>query len=296
MRKDQRKKQRVKRKNSPTSDVARSDGNMDYDISNCINDLRAISRRIGSLSTPHVNSENHKNTIRQFVKKYFEVFRIDLIRHGLDVSGIDSQMQMLLSHANSRTRVSIYKKTFSLILRGLESLESQRVLVASNRIVEIQVSGSLGVNEQDKKIIDTLSKILPAAAHSYQQVLTDLGQTRASYRGTAGELREILRETLDYLASDKGVMSSPGFKLEKDKTAPTMKQKVRFILKSRDKSATSIEVPESAATIVDESVATLTRATYNRGSASTHTTAEREEILNLKRYLDGVLCELLEIY
>src|ERR1700690_780439 len=252
MRKDQRKKQRAKRKSSPTSDVTRSDGNMDYDISSCIDSLRAISRRIGSLSTPHVNSEGEKDIVRQFVKKYFEILRIDLIHHKLDVSGIDSQMQELLSHANSRTRVSMYKKTISLIFKNLESLESQRFLAASNRIVEIQVSSGLGVNGQDKKIIDTLSKILPLAADSYRQVLADLAQTRFSYRGTAAELREILREALDYLAPDKVVMSSSGFKLEKDKTVPTMKQKVRFILKSRNKSATAIEVPESATTIVDE--------------------------------------------
>ncbi len=295
MGKKERKSQRtLKEKSSPPSDL-RSDGYMDHDLSICINNLRAISRKISSLRTPQVNSDIQKNLLRKFVKSYFNIFRIDLIEHGLDVASVDSQMQVLLSHANARTRTSIYKKTISLIQTSLESLEAQKVLVASNRIAEVQTVGSM-VNGQDKKILDTLSKILPLAAASFQQVLNDLGQNRVSYRGVAAELREILRETLDYLAPDKNVMSSAGFKLEKDKAGPTMKQKVRFILKSRNKSATAIEVPESAATIVDESVATLARATYNRGSVSTHVAAEKQEIQNIKRYLDSLLYELLEIY
>ena len=133
-------------------------------------------------------------------------------------------------------------------------------------------------------------------ALSYQQVLIDISEQRLSYKGTAAEQREILREVLDYLAPDSEVIALPGFKLEKDRTVPTMKQKVRFILKKRNKSQSAIEVPENATLIIEESIAKLARATYNRGSLSTHTETEKNEVLNLKRYLDSVLCELLEIY
>ena len=45
----------------------------------------------------------------------------------------------------------------------------------------------------------------------------------------------------------------------------------------------------------DEAVASLARSTYQRGSASTHAPADAKEIRNLKRYVDALLGELLEI-
>ena len=75
-----------------------------------------------------------------------------------------------------------------------------------------------------------------------------------------------------------------------------MKQKVRFILKSRKKIASAIDAPENAAALVEEGIAKLARAHDDRGSLSAHTRAGREEAMSIKRYLDSVLCELLEIY
>jgi hypothetical protein len=54
-----------------------------------------------------------------------------------------------------------------------------------------------------------------------------------SWRGPATDFRESLRETLDHLAPDSAVKAEPGFKLEQNTSGPTMKQKVRFILKKR---------------------------------------------------------------
>jgi Predicted pPIWI-associating nuclease len=86
----------------------------------------------------------------------------------------------------------------------------------------------------ERLIVETLSRIVPAAAASYQQCLLDLGgPSRYSYRGIAHELREILRETLDYLAPDADVMASTGFKLEEDQERPTQRQKALHILRSR---------------------------------------------------------------
>ena len=69
---------------------------------------------------------------------------------------------------------------------------------------------------------------------------------RMSYRGPATDLRECLREVLDHLAPDDAVTSGSGFVLEKDRTSPTMKQKVRFILRSRGLGKTALESPEAS--------------------------------------------------
>ena len=117
-----------------------------------------------------------------------------------------------------------------------------------------------------------------------------------SYRGTAVELRETLREILDHLAPDTDVMRSPGFKLDKDASRPTMKQKASFILKARGAVSGAISAPKDAIQRVEEAAASLARSVYTRGSVSTHVATTREEVLTMKPYVDGVLAELLQVH
>src|ERR1700688_4182203 len=86
----------------------------------------------------------------------------------------------------------------------------------------------------ERLIIDKLARIVPAAAVSYKQCFLYLGgPLRHSYRGVAHELREVLRETLNYLAPDPDVMAAPGFKLERDRVKPTQRQKALHVLRKR---------------------------------------------------------------
>jgi hypothetical protein len=131
---------------------------------------------------------------------------------------------------------------------------------------------------------------------SYQQVLRDLADPdRITFRGPAAELRECLREVLDHLAPDVEVEKSPGFAFEDKQTKPTMKQKVRFILKARDVGKTSMETPEKAVETVETTVALLARSVHRLGSVATHVAQERQTVVQLKRYVDSVLLHMLEL-
>jgi hypothetical protein len=149
----------------------------------------------------------------------------------------------------------------------------------------------------ERLIIDTLVRILPAAAASYEQCLLDLGEvSRRSYRGIAHELREILRETLNYLAPDAEVMAQTGFRLEPNTTRPTQKQKALFVLRKRGLSREEISAPELTISMVEELGASITRTAYSRGSKNAHTVSSGAEVRQLKMYVDAVLGELLEIH
>lgn len=149
----------------------------------------------------------------------------------------------------------------------------------------------------ERRIIDTLARILPAAAASYEQCVSDLGgPARLSYRGAAHELREALRETLDYLAPDGDVMAEPGFKLEGDLTRPTQRQKALFVLRKRRLSREARRAPELTVSLVDELGAQITRSAYTRGSSSAHGTTSVQEVRQLKMWVDAVLTELLEVH
>ena len=123
----------------------------------------------------------------------------------------------------------------------------------------------------------------------------DSGEVRFSYRGTASELREVLRETLDIPAPDDDIAKQSWFKLETNCTGPTMKQKVRFILSSRGKSKAQRALPEKSIDLVENLCGDVARAVYTRASTSTHVQTTKQEVQQMKRYLDAVLFDVLEI-
>jgi hypothetical protein len=104
-----------------------------------------------------------------------------------------------------------------------------------------------------------------------------------------------LREVIDHLAPDEQVMAAQGFQLEPERRGPTTKQKVRYILKARKARTTAVTVAENSLSTVDEAVATLARATYDRGSTSAHVPPPLAEVRNMKRYVEALLGELLEL-
>jgi len=224
-------------------------------------------------------------------RAYFEIVRPDLAavseRTGL-VEEIDSVLQGILGLATAPRE----KQAYSGHLAEL----TPYLLEANVALMKARGDRRLVLSQTERSILDTLSRMLPASARSYEQSLRDIAQGgRVSWRGTATELREALREVMDHLAPDDQVMASPGFQLEDGQVRPTQRQKVRFILRARRSSNAAVAVAEGSLNTVDESVASLARTTYTRGSVSTHTATDGAEIRNLKRYVDALLAELLEV-
>jgi hypothetical protein len=75
----------------------------------------------------------------------------------------------------------------------------------------------------------------------------------------------------------------------------TMKQEVHFIFKNRERNTTESAVPENAVNMVEEAITSMTRSTYDRGSLSAHQERGKKACDQLKRYVDVVLHDLLEI-
>jgi hypothetical protein len=139
-------------------------------------------------------------------------------------------------------------------------------------------------------------EICPDAAASYTQALRDLvGSDRTSWRGPATDLRETLRETLDKLAPDAEVERMEGYKREANTHGPTMRQKVRYILKSRGMKSGQLAHPEAVVQGIEELVGGVTRSVYTRSSVSTHTATTRDEVVRVHAWVRLTLCELLEI-
>ncbi|HEV7601608.1 MAG TPA: hypothetical protein VGO49_15315 [Bradyrhizobium sp.] len=166
----------------------------------------------------------------------------------------------------------------------------QKLLPPSNSVTTEAVTHT----EEDEQIIGKLDALVPSAALSYTQAILDLkDDRRVSFRGPALELREALREILDHLAPDGEVTGAPGYVQEKDRAGPTMKQKVRFVMKKKGKRSSS-DAPEQTVTAFEEAIAGLTRAVYERTSKATHVAGERQTVVQLRRYVVAILHEIIE--
>jgi hypothetical protein len=231
-----------------------------------------------------------RQSAKDIVDGYFREHREPLVVCGLgNVSDVDAGMHRLLETAQRHSTAATYRSALKELDRQLHQAERQALLVGSGSHIDHH-------EPVDQLILATLSGLLPSAARSYEQALADLKATnRLSWRGPATDLREALRETLDHLAPDDEVTKAPGFKPEKDSTGPTMKQKVRHILRKRGVGKSAMQSPEAATQAVDEIVGTFVRGVYTRSSISTHTPTDRMEILRIRDWVRVALCELLEV-
>ncbi len=248
-----------------------------------------VRRVRGTSVSPSLRAE-----AKAVVQSYFREVRPKFEQLQLErnsIQSLDREAQRLLELSSSANGKSWY-------MDAVRDLEYSRSHVEA--AVEIKAGASAGpslalTTATEAAILDTLRRILPTSALSYQQVLQDLSDSsRTSFRGTAAEMREVLRELLDHLAPDEEVLKT--VKLEKDQSRPSMKQKTMFILRARGVGETSRRPAENAAAAVEESVGSLARSVYDRGSLSTHVATTRREVLTFKGYADAVLADLLEIH
>jgi len=257
--------------------------------------LKNVRRLLNRTGAKQVQAQSIIGSSKDLVTQYFNDTRSVFQSNGLDnesLGGLDNWMQQLLTLTQKYSLKSRYNRIVKSIDQELNGIEVALVTISTD-------SPSHPITKLDGKeqrIVTTLTGLVESAGFSYEQACLDLrDNTRLSYRGSAAELREALREVLDYLAPDKAVMSQDNFKLEREQTKPTMKQKVCYILKSRGKNKSQTEAPESAVTLVEERMGALARSVYTRSSVSTHISTSKQEVQQIKAYVDVVLGELLEI-
>jgi hypothetical protein len=256
--------------------------------------LMTYSDHLNRNDAINVNSQQLRSETRSVAQLYFRGVRHVLLELLLNdfAEQLSMHFEALIVLAEGRNATSSYKRHIRGIRRLIPKVTSQ---------IEIQGAGpanAMSSTENDNKVLDTLRDLVPSAACSYEQAIADVtNPRRVSFRGPAHELREALREVLDRFASIED-MENAGVKREKNARGDeiyTMKQKVRFIFKNRERNTTESAVPETAVNMVEEVIASMTRSTYDRGSLSAHQERGRKSCEQLKRYVDVVLHDLLEL-
>jgi hypothetical protein len=255
--------------------------------------LLSFERQLAKLHAASVTRADLLALARGIVDDYFGTLRSPLQRGGfsdVELAPIDSCMHGLLESSHKRTGKTVYKRLIRDLHKAFVTAEGRVLASAGSRS-----AGAAG-DATDRRIIVILQGLVPTAALAYEQALLDMGAGgRLSWRGPATDLREALRETLDHLAPDSEVTKQSGFKLEPNATGPTMKQKVRYVLRERGHQRAAVEASEAAVDSVESALGTFVRSVYTRSSVSTHTATGRDEVIRVRDFVRVALCELLEI-
>jgi Predicted pPIWI-associating nuclease len=260
-------------------------------------DFKKLATKMIASTSVNINSTSLRDEVKSVARHYMQEARFAIARNGFEeeLKHLDEHFTKLYELADGRNAAASYKWRINSVKKALTKLTSR---------LEMEVASAddgPGQSAVEIEIVETLRGLVPTAALSYQQAIRDLADgTRLSYRGPAAELREVLREVLDHQAPDTEVIKSENYKPEKDqhgkdRSKPTMKQQVRFILKARGQGSSTTELPERAVEAIDSLVGGFARSVYNFGSVVTHVAGERQAVVNLKRYVEVVLTHLLEL-
>lgn len=266
-------------------------------IGQLITDLEALGASLRRGKAVNVNDQSSKDRAIGLASRYFSDVRPRIVMVCGETEILlrhDELWQQLvrLAHANNARRT--YLKTIGGLRKNLSEFS---ILALSMPLAsDSQPATEVSLSAEEVLILKTLESLVPSAAASYRQGLSDLlGPERLSYRGTAAEFRESLREALDHLAPDEEVSAQGWYKPEGGQKKPTMKQKARYVLISRERNKTQRDSAEKALGLIEELSGEVMRAVYNRTSLATHIQQSRVEVQKIKRYVDTVLFDLLEI-
>ena len=174
--------------------------------------------------------------------------------------------------------------------KALEQLGARSAPAASPEAPEV-----LATRHLRGDIYRALRDISEPLADTYAQVKLDVESSdRLSWSGSAHEIREVLRTLLETLAPDEVVVGQAWYKQDKNTTGPTQKQKVKYILRTRNAGSKEQKVAEQVE-VLEDKIGDLVRATYSRASDAAHRGKDRREVRRIVNYFEAFAHDLLDL-
>lgn len=258
------------------------------DLDEAANDYRAFDRDLARRGHVWITSQDDYARIRAVCEGWIREYRPQLVRVLGEVDSIlaiDAEVSWLRSRVGMRTRADDVRAAARRIQRAIS-----RDLLPAYDVA--RWSTATAVTQTDAgDVARRLALVSEQVADSYRQASTDLAdESRSTYVGPAGELREVLRSTIDALAPPADEIATEAW-YKGHNGRPTQAEKIRAILGDQDRATQ----PAKSLDVIDEAIGAVGRATYNRASASLHVARKsaREEVTRIKMWVDVVLSEVL---
>jgi hypothetical protein len=179
------------------------------------------------------------------------------------------------------------------LLRRLREFQVQVQVRQSVRKPEVVVPARGPLSGRDAHVLARLGRLAPSLADSLEQALRDINDhTRVSYVGPAGEVREVMRATVQLLANDEDIRKQPWYKgIEQGgKRNPSQAERIRFAVQRRGGSNDQIKGTDE---LIDKLVGQIGRQTYSAGSSALHAGALQAEVRRLTGWVFALLDEVL---
>lgn len=268
-------------------------------IESFLTTLERTKQSLKSKKTAYVSSAADKNLIKATVETWFRTYRpqvVGILGENHALGEIDSKLQQVLQCTWKNSKRENYLSSISDIINLFK-----KGLLTEVKISEWGHDRTKGDNLGNQEVKSGLIKLNPSLGQCYEQVILDLSSPRLSYRGTANELREILRESIDLLAPDDRVKSCPWFiehrknqkKEEDKKRGPTRAEKIRYILENKSMHS-EIKTAQDTADLADSKLGAMVGKTlYGRVSSASHVQKDGSEIRQILSYINAVLLEIL---
>lgn len=178
------------------------------------------------------------------------------------------------------------------LLRRLREFQTQ-VRQPARPIAEAVVPARGPLSAREASILARLRKQSAALADSMEQVLRDMNdQTRLSYVGPAGEVREVMRAAVQLMAPDEEVRQQPWFVgiPQGGKVNPSQAERTRYAVQKRRGSKEQVEDSDA---LIDNLVGQIGRRTYTVGSGRFHAGTDQADVWKLTGWVWAVLDEVL---
>jgi hypothetical protein len=149
------------------------------------------------------------------------------------------------------------------------------------------------ISDRQRNTLERLRRLSPPLAASFDQVLRDLNDyTRLSYMGPAGEVREVLRATIQLLAPDDEIREQRWFKgyEQNGKVSPTQAERTRLAVQKQGR---SVDQAKAADELIEELVGKVSRETYQVGSKAFHAGTVQDDVQRLTGWIFMLLDEVL---
>lgn len=204
------------------------------------------------------------------------------------LKSIDNLMEQLIAHTLRPTK----KKTYLKTARDALSTYDKQIFVHLHKQVGAVLAGAVPIG--DNSIIEALAKISESLVAGYQQVHKDLAdETKISWRGTADEIREVLRELLEALAPDESVEKAVWYKKEANTDGPTQAQRAKYALEQRAAQTHRVNAAQETVNLVEQSISRLVRKTFQRANNAAHINQDKNEVKRILGYFNLLAKDLL---
>ena len=257
---------------------------------------RAINRlnaRAGKYITDAAEQRSLVSVVGAWLSEYRPAFVAMLGDNQLLVALDDSMHLVNRLASEQRARGSVLREVRTARRYFSEQLLQPLTRAYWSRAPQRTIPG------RDEEVLLRLRQLDPDLANGYEQAILDLeNDDRLTYRGPAAELRELLTRVLHLLAPNEQVQATEWYRESRRSGArkepvPRRAERTRFILRSRGQGSAADEAADAYASLVEERLEKVVDATYRRGSAATHSAAEREQVRTSLLYLNALLRELL---